>query len=303
MATEVVPMDDKELFNAATADEAPATEEAPEPVAEAAEPSGQPRDEHGRFAPKTDEAPQADAAPTQQQPEAVTEAKDEGGQVPSWRLRELREERDAFLRRAEENERQATTYQQQMAAMQRQLAELQRPKEEPVEFFADPDAHLRQKLTPYEERIARLENDLRMTSSRMMAVAEHGKEAVAEAEKAVAEAMRTNDPSLQPLAAQLRVSTDPVGAAVQWYSNIKVMKETGGNLASYRDKILADAMKDPTFQAKVIEAARGQASPGSPTIKLPPSLNRTAGSGVTAAELSSEDMSDRALFKHAVSGR
>jgi chromosome segregation ATPase len=295
MADVTVPMDDKELFAAATADEAPVETEAP---AEAQEVVGQPRDEAGRFAPKTEEAPQADAAPTQQQPEAVTDAKDEGGNVPSWRLREIREERDAHARRVQEIEQQATTYQRQMAEMQRQLAELRSPKQEPVDFFADQDGFLKQKLTPYEERINKLENEIRMTSSRAMAVAEHGIAMVKEAEKAVEEAFARNDPSLQALTAQLRGNSDPVGAAIQWHSNNRLMKETGGNINAYRDKILAEAMKDPAYQAKVLEAARGQS--GSPNIKLPPSLNKTAGSGVTAAELSSEDMSDRALFQQAV---
>lgn len=310
MATEVtVPMDDKELFSAAMADEAPVVEATPEPAPAEAEPE-QPRDEHGRFAPKTEPAPQADAAPTQQPAETVTEPKDEGGNVPSWRLREIREERDALARRAQEIEQQATTYQQQMAAMQRQLAELRAPKQSPEElnnsFYVDPTGAVRQQLTPYEERIAKLEGDLRMSTSRAMAVARHGWDAVAEVEKAVAEAMRTNDPQLQPLVAQLQVTDDPVGAAMQWHSSTRLLKETGGNINAYRDKILADAMKDPAFQAKVIEAARGQAgqaNPGSPNIKLPPSLNKTAGSGVTAADLSSDDMSDRALFKHAVGSR
>ncbi len=299
MATETtVPMDDKELFSAAMADEAPATEATPEPAAAAPE-SGQPRDEAGRFATKTDEAPQAGAAPTQQQPDAVTEAKDEGGNVPSWRLREIREERDAHARRVQEIEQQASTYQQQMAAMQRQLAEFQRPKQEPVDFYVDPQAAFKQQLSPYEERIAGLEAELRMSTSRAMAVAEHGVKAVQEAEKAVDDAVARNDPSLQTLTAQLRVSRDPVGTALRWHSNNQLLRETGGNISAYRDKILADAMKDPAYQAKVIEAARGQ--PGAPpNIKLPPSLNRTAGSGVSASELSSEDMSDRALFQQAV---
>lgn len=301
MADVTVPMDDKELFSAATAEESPVADDTPEPAPEA-EPTEQPRDEHGRFAPKTEEAP-AEAAPTQQQPEVTTEAKDEGGQVPSWRLRELREERDALARRAEEVERQATTWRQQMDAMQRRLAELQTPKQEPVDFFADPPAALRQQLTPYEERLAKLESDTRFANSRVMAIARHGWDAVAEVEKAVAEATRTNDPSLQALTAQLRVTDDPVGAAMQWHSNSKVMKETGGDITKFREKILEDALKDPAFQAKAIEAARGQTAPR-PNIQLPPSLNKTAGSGGgTTPELNADDMSDGALFRHAVNSR
>lgn len=304
MATETVPMDDKELFSAATADEAPAAVETPEPAAEAEVTTEQPRDEQGRFAPKTEQA-QADAAPTQQQPETVTtEQKDEGGQVPSWRLREVREAREAAERRAEEAGRQAYATQQQMAAMQRELAALKQPKQEPVDFFADPDAAFKQRTAPIEEQFAQLQAEIRMNSSKAMAIARHGAEAVDEMEKAVAEAMRNNSPDINTLRSQLATSSDPVGTAMQWHSSTKVIRETGGNIAAYKEKLLAEAMKDPAFQAKVIEAARGQANPGSrPNIQLPPSLNKTAGSGVTASELESEDMSDRALFRQAVNSR
>jgi hypothetical protein len=186
MAIETVPMDDKELFNAAMADETPVVEATPEPEASRKVEAGQPRDESGRFAPKTVEAPQAEAAPTQQQPEAVTtEAKDEA-QVPSWRHRELREERDALRRQAEEPSRQSYATQQQMAEMRQQLQSLQAPKQEPVDFFADPDKAIGQRLTPMRGAVGQLQADLRMETSRALAVARHGWDAVHEVEKAVA---------------------------------------------------------------------------------------------------------------------
>jgi hypothetical protein len=283
-------------------------EATPEPAPVESVEAGQPRDESGRFAPKTVEAPQAEAAPTQQQPEAVTtEAKDEA-QVPSWRHRELREERDALRRQAEEASRQSYATQQQMAEMRRQLQSLQAPKQEPVDFFADPDKAIGQRLSPMQEQFNQMQAELRMETSRALNVARHGWDAVNEVEKAVGDAMQANDPSINLLRSQLQTSRDPVGTAMTWYSNSKLQKETGGNLTAYRDKLLADAMKDPAFQAKVIEAARTSANgaagtSSAPNIKLPPSLNKTAGSGVTSAELDSEDMSDRALFKQAVNTR
>jgi hypothetical protein len=311
MAIETVPMDDKELFNAAMADEP--TQEAvttEAPVEERSAPTEQviegktdhPTDPNryvdGTWKPKAGEG---------QSTEVATEAKstqspDRDGWVPTGVHRELREDRDSYRRQADEASRQAGAMQQQLAAMRQQMEALQKPKQEPVDFYVDPPAAFKQQLTPYEERLAKLEGDLRMNSSRSLAVARHGWDAVAEVEKAVADAMRANDPSLHALQAQLRVTDDPVGAAMQWHSSTKLMKETGGNITAYRDKILADAMKDPTFQAKVIEAARGQTAPGSrPNIQLPPSLNKTAGSGGgTTPELNAEDMSDRALFQHAV---
>lgn len=305
MATETVPMDDKELFSAATAPET--TEVVETPVEQPQETIEQPRDEHGRFAPKTETAPQADAAPTQQQPETVkTEAtQSDDGNVPSWRHRELREERDTIRRQAEEAQRQAYAFQQQVADMQRQMQALQQPKQEPVDFFADPNAAFKQQVAPLEQQFAQLQAETRLANSKALAIARHGAAAVDEMEKAVSEAMRANDPSINALKSLLATSPDPVGTGMQWYSNQRVMKETGGDIAKFREKIIADAMKDPNLQAKWLETTRGSAQPtgARPNIQLPPSLNRTAGSGVTAAELNSEDMSDGALFRDAVGSR
>jgi hypothetical protein len=154
------------------------------------------------------------------------------------------------------------------------VGELQKPKQEPVDFFADPNAAFKQQVAPLEQQFNQLQAEIRMETSRARAEARHGWEAVAEMEKAVAEAMRANDPGINTLRGQLATSRDPVGTAMQWYSGQKVMKETGGDIAKFKDKILADAMKDPTFQAKVIEAARGQPPGTRPNIQLPPSLNK-----------------------------
>ena len=88
-------MDDKELFNAAMNDESvqdDATEQhteqaEAEQVAEQASDDGQQRDrdEHGRFVAQ------------QKQPDA---AKQDEAHVPSWRLREEREQREAAQTRA-----------------------------------------------------------------------------------------------------------------------------------------------------------------------------------------------------------
>jgi hypothetical protein len=193
-----------------------------------------------------------------------------------------------------------------MAEMQRQLADLQRLKQEPVDFFADPNAAFNQQIAPLRDQFSQLQAEMRMEASRAIAVARHGWEAVDTMEKAVGEAVRQNDPSVNMLRSQLANSRDPVGTAMEWYSSQRVLKETGGDIGRYRERILADAMKDPNFQAKVLEAARGQAQQNtgaSPNIKLPPSLNKTAGSGVTSADFDSEDMSDKALFRHAMSSR
>jgi hypothetical protein len=307
LATETVPIDDKGMLADIMADE-PAQEPAKEqPEQQAAEPERveQPRymDELGRFVAKTEDAkPEAVEQPTvEEKPEPTEQPKEDGGQVPSWRLRELREAREAAERRAEEVSRQAYAQQQQLAALQRQLADLQRPKQEPVDFFQNPDGAIDQRLSPIEERYARLESQMRLNTSRAIAIAMHGPKAVSEMEEAVEKASRENHPDIGLLAAQMRASEDPVNVAMQWHKRNRLMDVTGGDPEAYRQRVLDEAMKDPTFQAKVLEAARGQVQPNSrPNIQLPPSLSKVPGS---APDHNDVDMSDAGIFRDAMNNR
>lgn len=300
MATTTVPIDDQGMLADLMADE-PAqaveqpVEQQPEPQAEPpAEIEGRARDEHGRFVAKEPEA-----APVAAQP---PEPKEEGGQVPSWRLRELREAREAAERRAEEYSRQSYAQQQQLAALQRQLSQLQQPQAEPVDFFQNPDGALDQRIAPVRNEIEQFKAEIRLEMSRELAVVKHGEQAVTDMERGIEEAMRSGHPEIASLAHRMRSSNNPAGIAMQWYQNQKIVKETGGDLTSFRQKVLDEAMKDPAFQAKVLETARGQApvaQNGRPNIQLPPSLSRIPGS---APERSGDDgdMSDAGIFKHAM---
>ena len=295
-------MDDAEMFRAAMD---------PEPKAETRQETDQQqqeraRDEQGRFA-KQEQAEPVKAEQPAQTAQADP-AKDEGGQVPSWRLREVSEARQAAERRAEDASRQAYAIQQQMAEMRRQMEAFQKPKSEPTDFFANPDQAIQERLSPIEERFAQLESRMRLNSSRAMAAVMHGKETVAEMEQTIAKAIDAGHPDMPALSMRMRQSDDPVGIAIDWFKHHKVINETGGDLASYRQKILDDAMKDPAFQAKVLEASRGVAqqqasAPGSrPNIQLPPSLNKAPGSGGSNPGADA-DMSDAGLFRHAMAGK
>ena len=276
-------IDNSELFEAALAD-APA-EVTPEP-----QDDGQPRDEHGRFAAK---APEEAPEPA---PEAPVEAKEEHV-LPSWRAREIAEERRAAVERAERAEREAAQFRERLAAIERQ----NQPKPEPVDIFADPNKWAEQQLSPIEQRMQSLTMNLTLRASRAENVATHGRETVNAAEKAIEDAMRSGDSDIQGLRAKMLASDDPVGVAVDWYKSRSLLKETGGDLNAYRQKILDEAMKDPAFQAKVIEATRGQVNSGAQPkniTRLPPSLNKIAASaGNDAAD---NDMSDGAIFAHAL---
>ena len=305
--TTIPQMDDRELFQSTMEPEPKAeTQQEPEPASQE-----RPRDEQGRFAPKQEQVEPVKAKqPLQAAPTPADPTKDEGGQVPSWRLREVSEARQAAERRAEDASRQAYAIQQQMAEMRRQMEAFQKPKSEPTEFFANPDQAIQERLSPIEERFAQLESRMRLNSSRAMAVVMHGKETVAEMEQTIAKAIDAGHPEMQALSMRMRQSDDPVGIAVDWFKHHKVISETGGDLASYKAKLLEEAMKDPAFQAKAMETWRGTAQqqaaqPGArPNIQLPPSINRATGSGASNAGSDDIDINDgRAMFNYANAGK
>lgn len=284
-----VGISDTEMFRSAMADE-PAAE--PE-----AQPAEKPRDELGRFAPKAEDTP---VAAIEQQPEQVKEQqptpdKDEA-QVPSWRLRELREQREAAEERARQFEVRSRQSEERLAAFQRQWEQSQ-PKPEPVDFFANPDAAMDQRLTPFEARMEALNNKLVLRASKAEAMAEHGVAVVKEMEQAIGKAMQEGHPEMRTLSMEMRQSDDPVSVAMNWYRRDKLLKETGGDIAGYRSKLEGDLLKDPAFQAKAMEAWRLQASqPGnSPKVQIPPSLNRASGSAGNAGD-DAGDMSDASLW-------
>lgn len=285
--------DDKELFESAISD-APAevtTESVETPVEVVAEVTdGTARDDKGRFAPKEQAAEAVPAATTEQvaQPEAA--------HVPSWRLREVNEAREAAERRAQEHETRAQTLERQFADLQRQIAAQQKPKAEPVEFFTDPDAAFEQRLSPFEERMQAFQNKLTLRASKAENIAVHGRAVIDEMEAALGQAMNSGHPELPLLRQQMMSSDDPVGVAMQWYQRDKLQKETGGDLTAYRTRVQEEALKDPAFLAKALEHARAQAGqPGAKSlVQLPPSINRATGAASPHDE--SGDLSNESLY-------
>ncbi len=303
MSTQTVPMDDKELFSSAVSDEAipkaeaaPVPEETPAQEAEAlTETAERARDANGRFVAKT-ETPQAEQVqeqpPVEQQPQAAAQKED--AHVPSWRLREVNEAREAAERRLSESQAQLSQLQQQLNAPQRQSQQNQ----EPIDWYQDPNAALTQRFAPFEDRLQELSQATTIQNSELRALIFHGKDAVDEAKKSLSEGLRLRDPDVLALDAAATQSRDPWSLVMQWHQKSKLLKETGGNLDSYRQKILDDAMKDPQFVAKVMETARaqatGQTGAKQPVVQLPPSLNRAASAASPHEDLG--DLSDRSLY-------
>lgn len=286
---------DQDMFRSAMADE-PKEQPQAEPKADA---TGRLHGQDGKYVEKPKEA---EAAPIQQQAEPTPEPpqpipdKDEA-QVPSWRLRELREQREKAEERAREFELRSRQTEERLAALQRQWEQSQQPKQEPVDFFADPNAAFEQRLTPIESRFEQMASRLVLRASKAEAVATHGAAEVKEMEQAVGKAMQEGHPEMQSLSIQMRNSDDPVGLAMNWYKRDKLLKETGGDITNYRSKLETDLLKDPAFLAKALDAARAQAGqPGKPNpVQIPPSLNKATGAAGNGPD-DVGDMSDASLW-------
>lgn len=283
-------IEDKDVFEAALSDEPIELAAADEPVAEQPVDEGQPRDEHGRFAAKAEE-PVA-------QPEAKPEGKEEA-YVPSWRLREMREEREAAERRFAETQSQ----------WQRQIAELQAklPKEEPKpapDVFEDPNRFLEHGVRQHVDPIRSEITQLREEYSKKWAIKEHGQEKVNAAYKAIADGMQSRDPEVLAVYQRAMQSMDPYDAIVSWHSQKTVFSQIGNDPNAWFEKELEKRLADPQFAAAQMQRIQssvrnpsGAQQPGN-TIKLPPSIGKVPSSHSASDDVA--DMSDAGLFAHAM---
>jgi hypothetical protein len=283
-------MDDQELFSSANADDStPEVTEQPAetPATEAPQQDDRPRDEHGRFAPK-----QAGPEPAPQAAEAPQEA-DGDVRIPPWRLREMREERDAI------NQRYLDT-QRQLEMLQRQM-----PKAEPTpppDLFENPTGAIeygaRQLLTPYEQRLqameARQQAQLEYTSRRD-AIREHGEGKVREAYDWLAKGIQAKDPDVVHAYNQVMQSEHPFDTAVNAFTRVSLMQHIQ-QVGSIDKWVMQRAQELSQQQASQQRQPSSQQPQGS-NIKLPPTL-RSVPAARGAVE-DDTDMSDAALFRHA----
>jgi hypothetical protein len=258
-------LDDQSLFNDAVSDEPAET-----PVAEVAEVEPeQPRDEQGKFA-KAEEPVVTAEKPV---------VDDNAPQVPSWRVREINDEKRAI---AAENERlKAELTELGGRVRQQQPVTPPPPKVEAAkpDPLLDPEGYEKYLETKFEERLL---NDRREAS-----LASAHKTYKTEFEEAYSAAQKQIDPALK---ARMQQSRDPGETLITWHRERKTQAEIGGDLNAYKERLRQEALKDPEFRKAAMEAWRADASPqtqnGRPRVDLPPSLN---GASRSNALLRSQD--------------
>ena len=270
---------DQELFNDANSDE-PITEEVTEPVEEVAEQKEQPRDEQGKFAAKADE-PETPVIAEAEKP-AVD---DNAAQVPSWRVREINDEKRALAEKVAALEAERFQWQRQPVQAQPEV------KAEKPDPLLDPEGYEKFLEQKFEEKL--------LNNQREISLANAHKTYKTEFEEAYAAAQKNIDPALK---ARMQQSRDPGETLIEWHREQKTRAEVGNDPNAYFQKKLDAWLADPANQAKVIERARGtaQSQPGAPrtAVSLPPSLTRaTAASAEISAD--DDDVSDDGLWRHA----
>jgi hypothetical protein len=284
-----------ELFRNAMAEpEAPAAEPPQQPP-QAEPPQVDPgRHEYrdpstGQFAQRPAEQPQP-GDPAQPAPDDI-------GDVPSWRHREMRQERDAAANRAAQLEYMLMQQQQQLNAMRQRF---EPPPQQPQipDVISDPEAYTRHLQNTFAEA---LRNQEANTSFRL-AHRDHGPMF----EQAYAEMIGRAEQGDPSIVRAVMANPDPGTAMVNWYMKDQSQRIVGPDPYAWFNQTLGERLQDPQFQGQVIEymnslrapAAAPAAQGGMRTaVNLPPSLNRMSGSAPSSA--GTGDMSDASLFHHA----
>jgi hypothetical protein len=215
-------------------------------------------------------------------------------------LRDLLEERTT-RQKLEAQVREMQRREQERAAQQTQ------PKAEET-LFSDPDRFISEIETRHEKKLAniQLNFDMQLASMRHGPVFDHAWQHF------YASCEGGKDP-----VSYFRVmnARSPGEEMVRWFSERRLMHETGGNLDAYRQRILQEALQDPEFLAQLQQQgggmrppvqqqqpARGEDGRFLPTqqprqeVRLPTSLSRLNGSRGMPAASEPEDGSEEAIF-------
>lgn len=264
MAVENQGLQDQELFNAAMA---------PEPVQE----------------PELQQpAPAEPVAPQVAQPEPPKAPAEPEAVIPSWRLRE-----EADARRLAED--RARLLEERLNQLETQARQSQKTPN----FYENPDEATQRMIAQSLQPMAEATQRQLMYMGKMLANTVHGAEKVDAAEKAFLQAIQSR--SLDPAEYEQVVgSPNRYDSVVQWHQRHSVLSSVGTDPNAWFEKQLGERLKDPTFQAKLLEAVRGNAGGAAPSsVQLPPSLSRStaAASNNGAAEL--DALSDKSLFAFA----
>lgn len=251
------------------------------------------------------ETPQAEAAPEAQpegQPVAeqpvTPQTQEDAHRVP---LRELLDERDRRQQAAREAE-----------ALRRQLQEVQRAQQaqqqQRPDFWEQPensiDHRVQQAIAPLAQQLVAQ----RETFARALAETQFGPEKVNAAFKDISDRIQSGDSAARFDYQRIMTEPNPYSALVQLHQQRQTIAEIGTDPVAYRQKALDEALKDPAFLARALEAAKAQAGTSSsvvtyaaPKAKGLPSISNIGAAGSVGGAIA--DLSDDDNFDKYANGR
>lgn len=270
---------DAEMLESAFADEQIETPEAPEP--KVVEEGRQPRDESGRFAAKAQA--EADAAAAKQ----AEGDDDKNGQVPAWRLREIREERDAVRQELDAMRRERAQWLQRQQQVREPLPERPDPINEP-EAFAD---YLEERATA-QLRADRVNLTFADLEEKMI-------------EKGEGEVFTKAFAALERAPREVRdeviATVNPAKAMMRWYRRDTLLSEAGDDPEGFINRKLDERLKDPEVRKRILAEAQAEARGNRSNLIHIPSVNRATGGG-NVSRSGAPPSTDKDYFNDAVSG-
>jgi hypothetical protein len=217
--------------------------------------------------------------------------------VPSWRLREITEERRQTQAELERMRVEHARMQVHMAQLQRAQAPAQAPQApDPV---IDPAAYTKYVQDTLRQEFQQQAFNDRLNMNLEMTHMRHG-EKFEKAYEAVLTAAQRGD---QAIVRHFTSQSNPGEAMVRWYTNNEVLREVGPDPSAYKQKTRDELLKDPEFLAQAVEAHRrlavGGSQPQNTVVKLPPSLSKATGSSEQGSQTHT-DGSEAQLFAYAM---
>jgi hypothetical protein len=242
-----------------------------------------------------------------QQPAKTETQQQDDAMVPSGRLREVTEARTRA-------ERERDEYRARLAAYEAQPRQQPQQQEQPkkLDVFDNPSGFVKQEVEPL---FNQFRQEMQMTREAMSAdnaVRVYGDERVGAARAALEQGMARHDPNAWATYNRAMASHDPYGVITRWHLDRETLTQIGGDLETYKKRILEDALKDPEFHKQVIQAAKGQAAANGQQINRPaggvvqpkvPTLPSLSDIGAAGPDEQHMEPSDEALFRAAVSAK
>ena len=243
--------------------------------------------------PLVETEPEVTAEPEVVEPVAE-EQPETDAQVPSWRLREIREAKEAEIAKQTEALTQERNKVAQFEAQVQQLqTQLNQHQQKPApDMFEKPDEWQQHIQGDYQQQIQTFQQEQAKQMARLEAMTIHGADTVQTAMEAAIKAEASN-PSL---GARIAGSPNPYTEAVNWHKESQVHEQIGeGGIDAFRERTREELMKDPEFRKQVVESLRGEAGGvGNTTTQTIPSLNNAP--RVQVKDNGDPIMSDAELF-------